>query len=239
MSARRQTEPKERSELPSERTLAVWIKTWTAALSGLRKREISTLGGPADPWKDVADSKGVHLGGHGARGILGKNDGIAVFPCLSCRRLDAYVRCDARQNDCMDTAAAQLQIQLRAMKGAPLALGDENVARLCQTIKQLAEIFRKAAGRCGEGLIDRLPQGVFEILGEAYIHEHDRRACFAKCVCKLAANLRDLVCPVRRQFMSDYAFLQIDKDQCGRLGIEFKHGFSPVGVDVRCFRCVN
>ena len=116
------------------------------------------------------------------------------------------------------------------MKGAPLALGDENVARLCQTIKQLAEIFRKAAGRHGEWPIDRLSQGVFEILGEAYIHENNWRACFTKCVCKLAANLRDLVCPVRRQFMSDYAFLQIDKDQCGRLGIEFKHGFSPVGL---------
>jgi hypothetical protein len=35
---------------------------------------------------------------------------------------------------------------------------------------------------------------------------------------------------VRRQFTSEYAFLQIDKDQCGRLGIEFKHGFSPVGL---------
>src|ERR1700735_4548533 len=130
MSARRQTEPKERSELPSERTLAVWIKTWTATLSGLRKREISTFDDPADPWEDVADSKVVHLGGHGARGIFGKNDGIAVFPCLSCRRLDAHVRCDASQNDCLDTAAAQLQIQLRAMEGAPLPLGDENVARL-------------------------------------------------------------------------------------------------------------
>src|SRR3984957_14623788 len=229
MSARRQTEPKERSELPSERTLAVWIKTWTAALSGLRKREISTFDDPADPWKDVADSKVVHLGGHAARGIFGKNDGIAVFPCLSCRRLDADVRCDASQSDCLDTAAAQLQIQLCSMKGAPLALGDENVARLCQTSKQLAEIFRKAAGRHAELPIDRLSQGVFEILGEAYIHENNWRACFTKCVCKLAANLRDLVCPVRRQFMSDYAFLQIDKDQCGRLGIEFKHGFRLLG----------
>jgi len=134
MSARRQTEPKERSERPSERIRAVWIRTWTSAPSGLRKREISTFDDPADPWKGVADSKVVHLGGQAARGIFGKNDGIAVFPCLSCRRLDAHVRCDASQNDCLDTAAAQLQIQLRAMEGTPLALGDENVARLCQSI---------------------------------------------------------------------------------------------------------
>src|ERR1700748_435910 len=66
------------------------------------------------------------------------------------------------------------------MEGAPLALGDKNVARLCQSIDQLAEIFGKAARRCGEGLIDRLPQGVFEILGEANIHETDRRSCFAE-----------------------------------------------------------
>src|ERR1700728_3664776 len=230
MSARRQTKPKERSELPNERTRAVWIKTWTATLSGLRKREISTFDDPADPWKGVADSKVVHLGRQAARGIFGKNDGIAVFPCLSCRRLDADVRCDASQNDCLDTAASQLQIQLRAMEGAPLALGDENVARLCQSIDQLAEIFGKAARRCGEGLIDRLPQGVFEILGEAYIHEHDRRPCFAEGVRERAAGLRDPVCRVRLQFVAHDAFLQIDEDQSRRLGIEFKHAFPPVGL---------
>src|ERR1700721_1255207 len=131
MSARRQTEPKARSELPSGRRLAAWIETWTATLSGLRKREIGTFDDPADPWKDVADSKVVHLGGQAAGGIFGKNDEIAVFPCLSCRRLDAHVRCDASQNDSLDTAAAQLQIQLRAMEGAPLALGDENAAWFC------------------------------------------------------------------------------------------------------------
>src|SRR5580698_5406236 len=191
MSARQRTEPKEQSELPSERIRAVWIKTWTAALSGLRKRQISTFDDPADPWKDVANSKVVQLGGQAARGIFGKNDGIAVFPCLSCRRLDAHVGCDACQNDSLDTAAAQLQIQLRAMEGTPLALGDENVARPCQSIDQLAEIFGKAARRCGEGLIDRLPQGVFEILGEANIDENDRRPCFAEGIRERAAGLRD------------------------------------------------
>src|SRR3984957_9680193 len=197
MSARRQTEPKARSELPSGRRLAAWIETWTATLSGLRKREIGTFDDAADPWKDVPERKVVHLGEQAAGSVFGKNDGIAVFPCLSCRRLDAHVRCDASQNDCLDTAAAQLQIQLRAMEGTPLALGDENVARLCQSIDQLAEIFGKAARRCGEGLIDRLPQGVFEILGEAYIHDNDRRPCFAEGVRKHAAGLRDPVCRVR------------------------------------------
>ena len=134
------------------------------------------------------------------------------------------------KNDCLDTAAAQLQIQFRAMEGAPLALGDENVARLCQSIDQLAEIFGKAARRCGEGLIDRLPQGVFEILGEAYIHENDRRPCFAEGVRERAAGLRDPVCRVRLQFVPHDAFLEIDEDQSGRLGIEFKHAFSPVGL---------
>jgi hypothetical protein len=83
------------------------------------------------------------------------------------------------------------------MEGAPLALGDKNVTWLCQSIDQLAEIFGKAARRCGEGLIDRLPQGVFEILGEAYIHENDRRACFAKGIRERAADLRYPVCRVR------------------------------------------
>src|SRR6266481_8191401 len=105
------------------------------------------------------------------------------------------------------------------MEGAPLALGDENVARLCQSIDQLAEIFGKAARWCGEWPIDRLSQGVFEILGEANIHEHDRRACFAKRVCKRAAEFRDLVCRVRLQFVAHDAFLEINEDQSRRLGI--------------------
>src|SRR5260370_30886239 len=130
MLARKRTEPKERLERPSERIRAVWIKTWTAARSGLRDSKISTFDDPADPWKDVADSKVVHLGGHSARRIFGKNDGIAAFPCLSCRRLDADARCDASQDDSLDTAAPQLQIQFRAMEGAPLALGDINVTWL-------------------------------------------------------------------------------------------------------------
>src|SRR6202041_4001550 len=142
MSARQRTEPKERLERPSERIRAVWIRTRTAAPSGLRKVQFRAFDNPADPWKNIVDGKVVHFGGHAARRIFGKNDGIAVFPCLSCRRLDAHVRCDASQNDCLDTAAAQLQIQLRPMEGTPLALGDENVTRLCQSIDQLAEIFR-------------------------------------------------------------------------------------------------
>src|ERR1700688_1041374 len=105
------------------------------------------------------------------------------------------------------------------MEGTPLALGDENVARLRQSIDQLAEIFGKAARRCGEGLIDRLPQGVFEILGEANIHENDRRPCFTKRVRKHAADFRDLVRRVWTEFVPHYAFLEIDEDQSGRLGI--------------------
>ena len=124
----------------------------------------------------------------------------------------------------MTEAALTRLLRLRVQ--SPVMLIIPVMDRCCE----IAEIFRKAAGRHGEWPIDRLSQGVFEILGEAYIHENDWRACFTKCVCKLAANPRDLVCPVRRQFMSDYAFLQIDEDQCGRLGIEFKHGFSPVGL---------
>jgi hypothetical protein len=44
-----------------------------------------------------------------------------------------------------------LQIQLRAMEGAPLALGDENVARRRQSIDQLAEIFGKPPGGAAKG----------------------------------------------------------------------------------------
>src|SRR5260370_36031662 len=108
MLARQRTEPKERLERPSERIRAVWIKTWTAARSGLRDSKISTFHDPADPWKDVADSKGVHLGGHAARRIFGKNDGIAVFPCLSCRRPEPDVRCAASQYECREPLPAQL-----------------------------------------------------------------------------------------------------------------------------------
>jgi hypothetical protein len=87
-----------------------------------------------------------------------------------------------------------LQIQFRSVKGAPLALGDENIAGLCQTIDQLAEIFGKAARRHRKRLIDRLAQGILEIPGESYVHKHDGRANFTKAIGKFAADLGDLSC---------------------------------------------
>src|SRR5258707_9280736 len=106
MSARQKIESKEQSELPSERRRAVWIRTWTAAPSGPRKIQFRAFDNPADPWKNIVDGKVVHFGGHAARRIFGKNDGIAVFPCLSCRRLDADICRDAPKDECLDTEAA-------------------------------------------------------------------------------------------------------------------------------------
>jgi len=92
-----------------------------------------------------------------------------VFPCLSCRRLDADVRCDASQNDCLDTAAAQLQIQLRAVEGAPLAL----VMRMSPGFANPSINSLKFSGKPPGGMANadrRAVSSVFEILGETYIH---------------------------------------------------------------------
>ena len=47
----------------------------------------------------------------------------------ACCRLHAHVACDSGQHESPDTAAAQLQIQLRSMKRIPLALGNHDVVR--------------------------------------------------------------------------------------------------------------
>jgi len=166
----------------------VWIKTRTAAPSGLGKSQFSTFDDSADNWKDYCRwqscaSQRTCRSSHLRQERWHSRVPTPVVPLT--RLLCSLRRPPERLSG---YRAAQLQIQLCSMKGAPLALGDENVARLCQTIKQLAEIFRKAAGRHGEWPIDRLSQGVFEILGEAYIHENNWRACFTKCVCKLAGQ---------------------------------------------------
>ena len=45
--------------------------------------DIRRLRDSADPWKNILDGKPVHFDGLATGGVLGENNGVAMFPGLS------------------------------------------------------------------------------------------------------------------------------------------------------------
>jgi len=175
---------------PQRTKTAVWIKTRTAAPSGLGKSQFSTFDDSADPWKDIADGKVVHLSDNAARRIFDKNDGIAVFPRLSC--VDSTPMSVATPPERLSgyrggaTANPALFHERRPHWRLVTRMSPGFAKPSSKSLK-----FQESAGRMAKWPIDRLSQGVFEILGEAYIHENNWRACFTKCICKSANSETD------------------------------------------------
>src|SRR3546814_7687597 len=61
---------------------------------------------------------------------------VALFPAGPRGRFDADAGDDAAQHDGVDAAAAQLQVQLGAVEGIPLPLGDQNVGGLVVKLRR-------------------------------------------------------------------------------------------------------
>lgn len=72
----------------------------------------------------------MRLGAHAGHGVLHQDLMVAAFVGVAGGGFDADVGGDAAENDGLDGATAQLQVQFGAVKGAPLMLGDEEVAGL-------------------------------------------------------------------------------------------------------------
>ena len=70
----------------------------------------------------------VGVGVHVAHGVGGERDVVAVLVGGAGGGFHADAGGDARQHDLGDTAAAQLDVETGAVEGAPVALGDGDVA---------------------------------------------------------------------------------------------------------------
>ena len=99
-------------------------------------------------------------------GVLGENLFVAQFIRIARRALHANVGSDTREHDRSETAPAQLQVEVGAVKGAPLPLGDQVVRCLNgQARSEFIYIGRQFARRRPRLVANRV-QAVFGVAGD-------------------------------------------------------------------------
>ncbi len=109
-----------------------------------------------------------------AHGIFREDDLVVAFPRIACGRLDSEVRRDPAQHDRLDAAPAQLQIEIRSVERAPLALRDDDVAGARSDLRdEVRPVGCELGGRIRR--IDGLLERVRAIRCERDVHEYDFR----------------------------------------------------------------
>src|SRR5580704_18279910 len=84
----------------------------------------------ADARKNIFDREIVGFGAETGHGVLNKDLVIVAFVGVAGGGFHADVGGDAAQDNGTHAAAAELEIQVSAVKRTPLAFGDAEVARL-------------------------------------------------------------------------------------------------------------
>lgn len=129
--------------------------------------------------------------------------------------LDADAGGDAGQHDLGDPAAAQLQVEVGAVEGAPVPLGDGDVLVVPgQFVDDDVPALREAAGAAGS--VVAAAYGVRSVGGGGDPYEDDREALCAEGVREQHGPLHDLGGGVGGEArVSDDAVLQVDDDEGG------------------------
>lgn len=103
----------------------------------------------------------MHLRRKAGHRILGGDDGIVMREGIAYGRFDAEIGGDAGKDHRPDTAAAQLQIHLGAVKGAPVMLDDMDIGGKGRNLRRHGKSCgRQAAFRKVQRLIGRLVDSI-------------------------------------------------------------------------------
>jgi len=166
-----------------------------------------------------------------AHRIFNQNQAVTVLESRARRGLHADIGGDAAKDDVLDTAAAQLQIQFRAVERTPLPLGDADVVRRrWQTLRIVPPVFRQRTS--GIGLIDRLLEGIGEVRCETHAHAHHKDTDFPAARYKTSGTGQHFFAGVRSLCKRDDASLQVDQDQCRRARVELVVGHVVTSIDL-------
>ena len=128
-------------------------------------------------------------------------------------------------------APAQLQVELGAMEGSPIALDDDDVGGLRQAGRQLAPVGGPV-GAAAQRLVDIRGRRIGEIGREGDMHQYDDGARGAERPRQRLAGGQRLGARARLGRHADDAVLQVDEHERGGLGIEFD-GHAALRVDAR------
>jgi hypothetical protein len=175
--------------------------------------------------EDMFKGEAMMLGVLAGAGIFDEHKGKAEAGALASRGLNPGVGGDAGEDDRVDAAGFELLLEFGSGEGAPMALSDEDVAKL--------ETSGRSDLRCCGGqwlvapivwLVDRMVHEVVEIDADV----DDGSALTAEGVGKFFGVFDDLCGRMRHRVHADDGILQVDEDECGLLGVEleFYHGSS-------------
>src|SRR5579872_2155756 len=171
-------------------------------------------------------------------GVFNHDKGKAEAGTLSRRGLYPRIGRDSGEDDRIDTTRLKLLLKVGACKGAPMPLGDEDVA-------MLETGGRSDLRRCGRqrliAQVGRLVDGELHGVVEIDAHVDDGSAMNAEGVGKSIGFFDDLCRSMRHWIHADDGILQVDEDKCGLFGVEleFCHGSSLLKIedtlDFSCF----
>ena len=170
----------------------------------------------------IFKGEAVMLGVLAGAGIFDEHKGKAEAGALAGGGLDARVGGDTGEDDRVDAAGFELLLQVGSGEGAPMPLGDEDVAGL-------ETGGRSDLRRCGWqwliAQVERLVDGKLHEVVEIDANIDDGRAVNAEGVGKFFGVFDDLCGAMRRWIYADDGILQVDENKCGlfRVELEFCH----------------
>src|SRR5271155_2682383 len=120
---------------PSTATVVIFQTNGSSppdSLATLGKGRQDLIGGAnaGQTREDIFKGEAVMLGVLAGAGIFDEHKGKAEAGALAGSRLDARVGGDAGEDDRVDAAGFKLLLQVGSGEGAPMSLGDEDVAGL-------------------------------------------------------------------------------------------------------------
>jgi hypothetical protein len=201
------------------------------SLEDLSKGGQNLIGGTdaCETREDIFKGETVVLGVLAGAGIFDEHQGKAQAGTLTRGGFDACIGGDACEDNRVDAAGFKLLLEVGSGEGAPMALGDEDVAGLKASSRS------DLGGDSGEWFIAQIVRLVDRKLHEVVEIDADVDDGSAKCTkrfCELPGIFDNLCSGMRHWIHADDAILQIDEDECGlfRVELEFYHGSSLLEI---------
>ena len=219
----------QREDEPSTATAVIFQTNRSSppdSLEALGKGRQDLIGGAnaGQTREDIFKGEAMMLGVLAGAGVFDQHKGKSQSGALPRGGFDAYVGRNAGQDDRVDPAVLELLLQVGAGEGAPMTLGNKDVAGLKASRSNL--ISDATAGRGFVAHVVRLIDGKLQKIVSKSTRTYTTGAPLArKAFAKLHGISDNLIGTVRRRGHAENGILEIDEDKCCllRVELEFRH----------------
>src|ERR1700678_2145580 len=191
------------------------------SLEALGKGSQNLIGGAnaGQTREDIFKGEAVMLGVLAGASIFDEHKGKAEAGALAGCGLDACVGGDTGKDDRVNAAGFELLLKVGTGEGAPMPLGDEDIAGLETGGRS---DLRRGGGQRLVAAVEWLVDGKRHEVVEIDADIDDGRAVNAEGVGKFFGVFDDLCGGMRHWIHADDGILQVDEDECGLLGVELE-----------------